>query len=374
MFAEKLYRHAIDRINGRFMSGWSFHRIFTTRPVVVRVTADRHELGVFTCRDYRRDLKEQRLHPTGCCGFDFSFPADFDPSRHGVLHLYFDSCTRPLVSIDCRELALLRPVSGRPIFFMHIPKTAGTSFNAFARQCFAGDEYFTHIERLPPQQRRQVLPRARYLSGHLPWREIVEILEPGHYDLYAILREPVAHLHSHLNYVRLVHSDAEHEQHFPYRHNETIRALGGRLATVDFQDEEQIRRFVAELSGYQLDFFDNVQTRYFLDHRPERVTEMDYLQAVQAIERFTAIGLTEHYDRFRDRFCRNLGLPAQQQTLRSNRSQRYRLFDFDNPVTRKIIDPLVCFDRRLYDLIADREKRQASNDGSIDAANGVLRC
>jgi len=367
MFAEKLYRYAIDRVNGRFISGWSFHRIFTNRPVSVRVTADGHDLGVFTCRDYRRDLAEQRLHPTGCCGFDFSFPAQFDPRQHAMLHLYVDSSTRPLVSIDCRELTLLEPAPGRPIFFMHIPKTAGTSFNAFARHCFAGDEYFTHIERLSPQQRRQVLPRARYLAGHLPWREVIELLEPAHYDLYALLREPIAHLHSHLNYVRRVHTDAVHEQNFRYQHNDTIKAMGARLAAVEYFDEHQLQRFVAELSGYQCDFFDNVQTRYFLDYRPERVTEADYRQAVKTIERFKAIGLTEHYDHFRDRFCRDLGLPVQQQNTRSNRSQRYHLFDRDSPGIRTIIEPLVCFDRQLYDVIVHRDPG-VSHDRAAGAA------
>lgn len=360
MFAEKLYRYAIDRINGRFISGWSFHRIFTNRPVTVRVAADGHDLGVFTCREYRRDLKEQGLHPSGRCGFDFSFPADFDPRQYSALHLYFDSGSRPLVSFDCRELVQLAPVLGRPICFMHIPKTAGTSFNAFARQCFAGDEYFTHIERLTPLQRRQATARARYLSGHLPWHEFVEVIEPARYDLYALLREPVAHLHSHFNYVRRVHTDAEHERHFRFRHNETIRAMGMRLAAVDFSDTDRLQRFVDDLSGYQCDFFDNIQTRYFLDHRPERVTEADFRQAVETVQRFTAIGLTEHYDHFQNRFCRHLGVPTQQQTPRSNRSQRYRLFDGDNPEIVKVIDPLVCFDRRLYDLIARREQ-QANN-------------
>lgn len=370
MFAEKLYRYAIDRANGRFISGWSFHRIFTKRPVIVRVTADGHDLGAFACRDYRRDLKEQRLHPTGRCGFDFSFPAEFDPGKHAMLHLYFDSWPRPLVSIDCRELSLLEPAPGRPIFFMHIPKTAGSSFNAFARHCFAENEYVTHIERLAPQLRRQVLPRARYLAGHLPWREVVDLIEPAHYDLYALLREPIAHLHSHLNYVRRVHSDAEHEQHFPYRHNDTIKAMAARLAAVDYSDEHQLQRFVAELSGYQCDFFDNVQTRYFLDHRPERVTDADCRQAVKTIERFRAIGLTEHYDHFRARFCRDLGLPVQQQILRSNRSQRYHLFDRDNPRIRTIIDPLIRFDRQLYDLIA-REGPDVSPGGAT--ADAVSR-
>lgn len=372
MLADKLFRFAIDRINGRFITGWCFHRIMKNRPVAIRVAADNHHLGSVSCTGYRRDLKEQKLHPTGCCGFDFSFPAAFDPGHHSVLHLYFDSCTRPQVSVACRDLELLRPAPGRPIFFMHIPKTAGTSFNAFVRNCFSRDDYLPHIERLTPVQRQTLLPRARYLSGHIPWREIAGLLDPGRYDLYAIVRNPYAHLHSHLNYVRCVHTDAEHEVHYHYRHNETIRDLARRLAGIDFRDDRQIRRLVAELSGYECDFFDNIQTRYFLDYRPERVTQADYLQAVQNMMHFRSIGLTERYDRFRDRFCRDLGLPPQSQTLRSNRSERYRLVDLTQPSSRSIIDPLVRFDCRLYDLVAEQCGEDTTSSG--DTAGATAHC
>lgn len=357
MFAEKLFRYSIDRINGRFITGWCFSRLTKTRPVVLTIRVDDQILGTSSCSLYRRDLKETGLHPTGCCGFDFSLPASFDPGRDGVLHVYADSGRKPLASFSCRSLPMLRPTVDRPVIFMHIPKTAGTSFNAFARLCYTSQDYAPHLERLAPERRSQIAGSARYLSGHLPWREICAIANPENFDFYSIIREPFAHLHSHFNYVRLVHLEAEHEIHYDYRHNDAIRDLARRIAALDFRSSREIERFVDELSGHECDFFDNIQIRYFLDYRPERVGETDFLAAVKNLLNFRAIGLTEHYDRFRDRFCRNMGLPLQRQALRSNQSAQYQLFERTDTKIRQLVMPLVEFDCRLYEYIAQQDSQ-----------------
>ncbi|MDX9897159.1 MAG: hypothetical protein RBS34_17055, partial [Desulfofustis sp.] len=78
------------------------------------------------------------------------------------------------------------------------------------------------------------------------------------------------------------------------------------------------------------------------------------------------IGLTESYDRFRDRFCRDLGLPPQPQSVQANRAQHYRLFDPGRTITREILDPLIRFDLQLYEyaarhLAADDEATAGTN-------------
>jgi hypothetical protein len=358
MLTKRFYRLSIDRINGRFMSGWCFHRWARRSPVTITVSVDDCELGSVVCHEYRRDLKEHGLHPTGRCGFDFSFPKSFVPREHQRLQFFFNNSRRPHLQIPCRDLELLQPDNGRPIFFMHIPKTAGTSFNAFARRCFSGEEYIPHLERLAPDEQRRAVVTGRYLSGHLPWREALTLLDGDRHDLYALIREPYAHLHSHINYVRRVHLDAEHELYFAYHHNETIKAMAEHLAGVNFHDDRHLQRFVDGISGCQCDFFDNIQTRFFLSSRPERVGEAEFQEAAENLRRFRLVGLTEHYDRFRDRFCQDIGLQPQQQTLRSNRSKGYALFDVDRPAVRALVDPLVRFDCRLYALIAERFSRE----------------
>ncbi len=354
MIAAKLYRWSVDRLNGRFISGWCYNRVFKTRPVSIVAAADDTILGRFTNNGYRQDLVDKDLHPTGVCAFDFSFPADFDPQKSTTFHLYFDSHKSPVLSIDCNKIEILRPRISSPICFMHIPKTAGTSFNAFARSCFSGDCFFTHIERLDSAQRQQAVDQALYLAGHLPLYELRSLNSISKYNFFAIIREPYAHLHSHLNYVRGVDSGSKVETLYTYRHNETVKALSGRLNRVDFTDLSDVQMLVAGLRDYQLDFFDNMQTRYFLDYRPDRVGWDDLQRACENISQFQSIGLTEAYDSFKEQFCQIIGVEAVEQKLQSNKSAYYRLFDLADQAIRAVLLPLVQYDLKLYEFVSER--------------------
>ncbi len=351
MIAEKLYRWSVDRLNGRFISGWCYHRLFKDRPVSITISVDGTVVGRCTSDGYRPDLVEKGLHSSGICGFDCSFPADFDPGNYQRLMLYADDYASPLTSIDCNTIEILRPRLSSPICFMHIPKTAGSSFNAFARRCFSADRFKTHIERVDIDRRCQAALRARYLSGHLRLYELTELIERHGYICFAIMREPYSHLHSHINYVRGVAPGSLIEHHYAFQHNETIKALSIRLNRINFADLAQITGFVHGLRDYQLDFFDNMQTRYFLDYRPDRVGQDDFERACENISRFASVGLTESYDRFIDEFCRFIGVEGLNQTLRSNKSKEYRLFDLAVPSVRKALWPLVQYDCELYEFV-----------------------
>ncbi len=354
MIAAKLYRWSIDRINGRFVSGWCFNRLFKTRPVSFTARADDTIIGHFTNDGYRPDLVAKKLHPTGVCGFDFSFTDDFDPGDCRRFHLHVDSFRQPLVSIDCDTIKTRRPQLTAPVCFMHIPKTAGTSFNAFARTCFSSDRFVTHLERLGTEQRQKVVGRAHYLSGHLPLYQLSRLVTLEDYDCFAIIREPYSHLHSHLNYLRGVDPGARTEHFYTYHHNEVVKAFSTYLNRVDFSDTDEIRSCISRLEGYQLDFLDNIQTRYFLDYRPETVGPDDLHRACENIALFRAVGLTEAYDRFREQFCDIIGVTDTEQTLRSNRSAEYRLFDLSDQPVRQVLRPLVAYDMKLYEFVSER--------------------
>lgn len=354
MIAHKLYRWSIDRINGRFISGWCFNRLHKKRPVRIVAAADETILGEFTNDGYRPDLVEQKMHPDGVCAFDFSFPDNFNPASFETFYLYFDSFKKPAAAIDCSDIDLLRPHRGKPVCFMHIPKTAGTSFNSFARLCYPGSRFKTHIERFDSEQRARAVETADYCAGHLTLDALLQLHNLSRFELYSVIREPYAHLHSHLNYIKQVRPGSSVETLYTYRHNETIKGLSDKLNGIDFSDAAAIASFAAGLAGYELDFFDNIQTRYFLDYRPDRVGKQDLDQAKRNLERFRSVGLTENYDAFRDRFCEDRGLPHQTQDLQSNKAAYYRLFDLSDQAIRKALRPLVVFDLDLYDHVSTR--------------------
>ena len=73
------------------------------------------------------------------------------------------------------------------------------------------------------------------------------------------------------------------------------------------------------------------------------------------------VGLTEAYDAFRDRFCKDLGLEPQAQNLQSNRSASYRLFDPGSDTVRDALRPLVVFDLELYACVSERFWRETAH-------------
>ncbi len=302
--------------------------------------------------DYRKDLKIKQLHPSGICGFDFNLPSDFNPRKYNFLKLYIGKARMPLASIDCNKIKKLEPDPEKYIYFMHIPKTAGSSFNAFARLCFPFDEYTPHIERLKETESRVLIGDKKYIAGHLPWRKVGRLVENTRYSLYTIIRDPYTHLHSHLNYVSAVHTNAEHDIHNKYKHNDTIKELAAQLAQLNFRDNDKLQCFIEELKGFKLDFFDNIQTRYFLDYRPEKVTVKDLENAKKNISHFHLVGLTEYYNVFFDRFCKDMKLPPQSQTEKSNKSEQDYLFDYTRQTTKMILSPLIEIDLLLYEYIA----------------------
>ncbi len=351
MFTRKLFRYSIDKLNGRFVSGWCFHRLRKTEQLTIRFVADDHYLGTVQTIEYRKDLKVKKLHPSGVCGFDFSFPDDFDPGKYKFLRLYVDKARSPLVNIDCGDVGVLEPDPAKSIYFMHIPKTAGSSFNAFARLCFSAGEYAPHIERLQETDRRTLVGNRKYVAGHLPWSEAGQLVEGSAYRLYSLIRDPYKHLHSHLNYVRSVYANAEHDVYNEYKHNDAIKQFAARLNELDFQDDDRLQHFIQGLRGFHLDFFDNIQTRYFLDYRPEKVTVEDLENAKKNILRFQLVGLTEYYSIFLDRFCLDMRLPPQSQTEKSNKSEQYDLFDYRRQTTKQILLPLIGVDLLLYQYV-----------------------
>ncbi|MBT8329344.1 MAG: hypothetical protein KJN87_06520 [Desulfofustis sp.] len=352
MIAAKFYRYSIDRLNGRFISGWCYPRFSKSRPVYIAAMVDGTLIGRFTNDRYRPDLVEQQLHPSGVCGFDFSFPADFTPDSCQWFELYFDSFKTPVTRIGCSEIELLKPSLTAPICFMHIPKTAGTSFNALARSCFSGDRFITHIERLGEQELQRGLERVHYLAGHLPLHELEKVVDLSGFELISIIREPYSHLHSHLNYVKGVRPGSKLESYYGFHHNETIKSLSDALNRIDFSNPEEIHGFVTGLHDYQLDFFDNIQTRYFLDYRPDRVGEEELRRACSNTSRFISVGLTETYECFKDSFCELIGVSSAEQKLQSNKSDYYQLFDLADQHIREVLAPLVQFDLYLYDYVS----------------------
>lgn len=151
--AAKILRHAIDTLNNRRITGWCYSRIQPEKAITLSIYFGKKLIGKVVSNEFRQDLFEHAFHPAGKCGFTFSFPENFPPEKNCSLKICTDSLfSRVLASYRYNEIARVSEEKTPPIVFMHIPKTAGTSFNAYARQFFPAGKSITHIEEIPEGQ------------------------------------------------------------------------------------------------------------------------------------------------------------------------------------------------------------------------------
>ena len=109
---------------------------------------------------------------------------------------------------DAETLAPVAPqtfpaLQGSPVFFMHIAKTAGSYLNAVLTDALGETQVATHVEhRLggAADLAEMLANGRRVISGHVMnclWEQITAG-SPQTFRKVSIVREPIAHLASHL--------------------------------------------------------------------------------------------------------------------------------------------------------------------------------
>ena len=175
----------------------------------------------------------------------------------------------------------------RPVLFLHIAKTAGTSIVHFFRQRLAVNAVCSHGDFLQyPAGRIQFRDRLlehRFISGHFGYRHVAELVD----DCYSFtfLRDPVERVLSFYNFCQ--HADMQ--QRFPVAR--AARELG-------------LEGFVSSRLPEVSEVVDNQQLwqlacMYWREDRRvlARLPEQDLLaMAIEHLTTFDHIGLTDSFD------------------------------------------------------------------------------
>ena len=246
----------------------------------------------------------------------------------------------------------------KPIFFVHIPKTAGTSFNNHVHSWFGYQKWHSHIEVLDQDSQRALINPGYYLAGHIPLFRLQGI-EPDftRFDLHTILRKPIDQLHSHLSWLKGIGTDPN--SGFFKAHQPVIQELSLKIQDAQLHHVRGIEGFINNMEGFQFDFFDNIQTRYMLKKRPDQVNQTDLSHATDNLDLFSTIGTTESYQLYLDRCATFYGRSPSVQTTRHNPAKVGDLFNKNDTSIQDAIEPLIHFDKMLYQTMI--EKRSCQN-------------
>jgi Sulfotransferase family len=248
------------------------------------------------------------------------------------------------------------------LFFLHIPKTAGTTIVETLASFYPNELRANYIEGIDHDQ-RLLLGNKSFISGHLFLEEIRRLPFAAEFSQMVLLREPYARLASHLRFMDRYATPAfrtDYELLPPH-----LKEVVNRISEVDFESSESLGEFFSDLSPWSKLAFDNSQVRFLVDdpgpNLASRVLDAEVLDnAIQRLSAFDYIGTTEHIDVFVDQIARAFGLGSNYQVMQSNVAIAGRRLNYLDPQIRDVMHDFVKYDCRLYSEASTRRNARNS--------------
>ena len=248
------------------------------------------------------------------------------------------------------------------LFFLHIPKTAGTSFVVTAGRWFGENGSYVFIEGSAVRIEDIQQPYKRFISGHVFYRDMLRFPAIKQYRTAVVLREPYARLASHLKLMDSYNNPdrgdelANALQAIRPEISEQVRSVAQMVGSANLNDPNELAKLFACLPAWGRVAFDNCQTRFLAcDPRSPSsspyagLTEEAVETALERLGKFDAVGISERLDGVFARLGSMLGFPTPAEIVNTNVGTSGRPVDYSNSAIREIMRPFVTHDLRLYE-------------------------
>jgi len=237
------------------------------------------------------------------------------------------------------------------IYYLHIPKTAGTVLNSFLQQYISKACTIEHIESKKEflLNLSNIYERYDFISGHIPIENIEKILHENlnKYQSIVTFRNPLEHVLSHLTYVKEILFSKKRFQ----EHDKNIQKIILKLNEVDFSKLDDLEEMIKWLETNNFYLFHNVQTVYLSTQPASRpVGLLELRKAMKNIEKLDFVGLQEELNKFMLMLAYYLDKKPDDivEKKLNITNERYGL-DITNKEVQKILYPLYDLDIILYD-------------------------
>ncbi len=239
------------------------------------------------------------------------------------------------------------------IFFLHIPKTAGTALSRVFRGAVPIDRYFEHMEsRVPLFHEVTTDGEPFFVSGHFTY-EVAQALIARD-DVYAltVLRHPVQQLESHIKWVKAYGNpeDPERLEQIP----QPIANLALQLWESDLNDVNDLEKVLESPLGHQL--FDNLHVRYLTSAKVAKVGPSEAELACDHISMFDFFfvmdDLPAAIDRLKGRFSDVCELETVNPSMIDEHVQP------ENTQVMEYLLEKTKFDQVLFDMAKEDSRRR----------------
>lgn len=334
-----------------FIQGWVIHKkkrverisllsaegnmLGSTRPSIHRPRV--HELFKKFCNSESAGFE---LNVSGLVAGEYSLVAEADTKNQFTL-----------ATVTLQEN--LQP----KLLFMHIAKTAGSSVNKYLASHYAEDRHSVHVESQENWRKdRDWARNMGFVSGHFGMPHFKRVLNPEGYYKITVVREPYAHLVSHLSWIRKL-ADQSELQRFG-QHPLFVQHFAQKLKKTDLSKPEELVRLIASLEDQEKQLVDNCQVRYFTQVAVgQDVCANDVQSALETSTEFDQIGTTDRIDEFLKDVAARMGWKAPVKEVRVNVTRNYYGLDATDKGIRTALEPLVRFDLELYSFITASQER-----------------
>lgn len=267
---------------------WSPH----ARVGRIEIRSESGESRVFDVDQVRPALNRQLgLGQDAALGFRALLDAGRLLGRLSVNGLAEDGRAFPLCGLELRALDEAEAASRfKRLFFMHIAKTAGSSVNALAMRNYPPERCVTHVEsyHLRPGSDVGELRDKLFVSGHVTLAVALgRRYVSKQFRTFTLLREPLAHLRSHLSWVKRL-ALPEHARECA-AHPAYIQHMARRL------NELSLEEFLASMGELENNLFDNAQTRYLTNAFSRELDDGCLDAALAALRGFDLVGVNEAF-------------------------------------------------------------------------------
>lgn len=230
----------------------------------------------------------------------------------------------------------------KKIFFIHVGKTAGTSFNSFLKNNLKGED---HCERYLIPGTNQFsnpdhLQTLDFISGHLKLSVFQENnFSKNEYFILAFLRDPISQLISHINWVMHIHDISPA---FFKAHPQHIQNISLELRNADLYNPDIFIEKADKFAG----LFKNNQSRYFIDE--SLCTSSG--PVIENMLLLDMVGFTEYYKESLEKFIRlnHLGVDATVDIINSNSNYRIDKDILENSTINDFIQEYQAIDLEVY--------------------------
>lgn len=241
-------------------------------------------------------------------------------------------------------------------FYIHVPKTAGSSLNTFLEKNVVRS--ISHAEGSEKKLDDLIL-EYDLISGHISYTQVMNELDIRNVKTMITFREPFSYVVSHLCWVRKL-ADKGEEKRFS-EHPKVFQDIALKMKEFDFSDPVELSSFIDYLEEIDFTYFHNTQTLYASNDKSVENAKLN-------IDRINFVGITEGLEDYFKiislAFKWDLGFePRNKVNVNSN---KYGL-DLNNRGTKDVLYRLVDKDILVYEYATQRFKSTQFAYLSIEA-------